>query len=176
MPKKTARRASKKTVKRTVARSASSTVRPMTSATYQPTVAQPFTGPTQLGAIFLIMLVVNVLVVYATNMFFPYMVVLGNARYTAFSALLFSMFAFTLVLTLATPVIERVAAALSVKLGMMHWMGLYFVLNTVTLWSLARQAETFGLGIASWGVVVILAFVLNFLQGLAITKLVYKTT
>lgn len=170
MPKKSARRSTKKATSRVASRtvrtvSASSVSRAMST--------QTMSSPTQLGAIFLVMFVVNSIVMYLANMFFPYMVVLGNARYTAVSALLVSMFALTLILTLATPLIERVAAAAHTKLEMMHWVGLYMLLNIVSLWTIARYAEVFGLGIASWGVVVVLAFVMNLLQGLAITKLVY---
>lgn len=171
MPKKSARRSPKKAASRVATRRVS---RPVSSTSSRVMAVQTMSSPTQLGAVFLVMFVVNSIVMYLANMFFPYMVVLGNARYTAVSALLVSMFALTLILTLATPIIERVAAAANAKLEMMHWIGLYMLLNIVSLWTIARYAEVFGLGIASWGVVVVLAFVMNLLQGLAITKLVYS--
>jgi hypothetical protein len=169
MAKKAARRSVKKSVKRTTRTTRTVTPVSVTTSAPQPTAS----GPTELGAIFFLTFIINSIVIYLANMFFPTMVVLGNARYTAFSALLISMFAVALVSTLAVPVVEGLVASARVKLGMMHWSVIYLLLNSAILWVVARYAEMFGLGIASWGVVVLLAFILTALQGMAITQIVY---
>ena len=41
----------------------------------------------------------------------------------------------------------------------------YLVINFVGLWSVARGADVLGLGISSWMIVLVIAVVLDFIQG-----------
>ncbi len=47
-----------------------------------------------------------------------------------------------------------------------HWMAGYLAINFVGLWVISRFSEQFGLGISAWWIVLILAAVLDFVQGM----------
>src|SRR6185369_1237965 len=44
----------------------------------------------------------------------------------------------------------------------------YFVVNFVVLWFTSRFSEIFGMGLSSWVVVLVLALVINLVQGMAV--------
>lgn len=113
-------------------------------------------------------------IVYLGSLFFPNLIVLGTDSISPFMALMYSMFVQALVVIGALPVIETVAKMVSVKMTDMYWMVLYFIINILVLWMVARFAEVLGLGIASWMVVVAVAFVLNAAQGFITTTVMGK--
>lgn len=138
------------------------------------TAARPITSQTPFGmmlAIFGVLFVVHSIVIYVANMFFPGAVALGTNLIPPMIALLYSMFVFTLIVLGAMPLIEAYESSQESSIGTMGWMMIYFVLNFIGLWIVARFAEMLGLGIASWQVVATLALVLDVVQGVALTSM-----
>ncbi|HYD35834.1 MAG TPA: hypothetical protein VD999_07275 [Vitreimonas sp.] len=128
----------------------------------------------QLGAMFAVLLVANMMVIYLSHLVFPGNVVLGTHRFSLFEALLYSQVVLTFMIVGAVPVIELIAEQMRYKLQDMHWMLLYFFLNIGAVWVVARFAEVLGMGISSWMVAVGLAFILNIVQGGLVTGVISK--
>lgn len=123
---------------------------------------------------FIAMFLVNVGVVFVANRFFPALVVLGTHQISPMMGLLTSMAVLSLIVTGAMPVIEWAKKEFKLKLKDKDWMIIYWLVNIVGLWVVSRFAETLGLGISSWVVVVVLAFFLDMAQGLVMMKLVTR--
>ena len=70
-----------------------------------------------------------------------------------------------------TPVLEWVANRWQYKLKNRDWLAVFWLVNIVALWTIARLAELVGLGLASWKVAVVLGTILNLLQGWAVKNL-----
>jgi hypothetical protein len=122
------------------------------------------------GALF----VTHAVVIYVASLMFPEAVVLGTNTISPMMALLYSVFVFTLIVVAAMPVIESYQAAQRKVLSNTQWMVIYFILNFVGLWLVARFAEQLGLGLASKYVVLALALGLDIVQGLVVTSLMKK--
>jgi hypothetical protein len=122
------------------------------------------------GALF----VTHAAFIYVASVIFPEAVVLGTNTISPLMALLYSVFVFTLIVVAAMPVIEAYQTAQRKMLSNTQWMAIYFVLNFVGLWLVARFAEQLGLGLASKYIVLALALGLDVLQGLVITTLMKK--
>lgn len=120
---------------------------------------------------FLATLVVNALVIYLANSFFPYWVVLGTLTISLWWAVFHSMAALALIGTFAIPFVRKYEKSRGKMFSSMEWMAVYFVVNLVGIWVIARFPEQFGLGIRSWMVAVILAVILDFLQGMVMMQL-----
>lgn len=52
-----------------------------------------------------------------------------------------------------------------------QWMAVYFVINFVGIWLIARFADQVGFGISSWLVAAVLAVVLNVVQAIVMMGL-----
>lgn len=128
----------------------------------------------QLSAMFLVFLLANSAFVYIANSIFPSNVVLGNHLFPPVLALFYSMLIFTLITVGMVPVIETVSESMKYKLKDMDWMVLYFIINTAALWLVAKFALQLGLGISSWFVAVVLAVVLDLIQGILSMMVVSK--
>lgn len=126
------------------------------------------TTTTQLVVMFVLFMIAHSVVIYLANLLFPNAVVLGTSRLTPGLALLNSMVVFTIIAVGMVPILEYLAKLRNMRIMDMHWMVLYFLINFVGLWLVARAAETLGLGLSSWRVVAILAIVLDAVQGLAV--------
>lgn len=126
----------------------------------------PMTGLTELALMFVAFFAVHTLVLFLGDLFLGDMVVLGHHIFSPLRGLIQSMLFFTVLVVAAVPVIEVIANSLRVKLGMMHWIGVYLVINSIALWATARMAEMLGMGISGWEVVVGLAAVITLAQGL----------
>ncbi len=113
---------------------------------------------------------VNSLVIYFANVFFPQSVVLGTYSIKPLWALLNGMGLLALIGTLAVPVIHVWEQKRSRMLSRKEWFVEYFLLNFVALWVIARLADQLGLGISSWRIVAILALVLGMVQSMAIEQ------
>ena len=120
---------------------------------------------------YFILFVVNSLVVYLANLWFPQNVVLGTQALTPLSALLLSMGVLSLINTLATPFMNQYEKGRKKSLAPKDWMLAYFGLNFVSLWLITRAAEQLGLGITSWVIAAVLAVVLDLAQGAAMMQL-----
>jgi hypothetical protein len=124
----------------------------------------------QLSLTFVAWMIAHSVIFYLANRFFPEAVVLGTHLFSTWQAVLYSSLVFTLITVGSIPVVEMLAAAIKRTLTGMDWMVLYFVINTVGIWIVARFAEQLGLGISSWVVAVVLALVIDAVQGIIVTK------
>lgn len=112
--------------------------------------------------------------VYLANKFAPGKVVLGTEFITPFWAILHSMGTLAVIDVAMVPVIETWANNKGKLLTDKDWMMEYFLINTAALWVISRFAENMGLGLSSWVVVVVLAFVVNAAQGIAMMPFMSK--
>lgn len=115
--------------------------------------------------------IVNVLVIYLANRYYPNAIVLGTRSISLGWALVHSMGTLALFNTFAIPFIREWESRKGKMLTNTQWMIKYFVINFAGLWILSRYAENIGLGIASWKVIVVLAIILNIVQGIVMKKL-----
>ena len=79
----------------------------------------------------------------------------------------------TLIAVLATPLIEAAAKMQKRVLSTMDWMLAFLVIDFAALWLITRFSAQYGLGVTSWLVVLILAVVLDIVQGM-VMMLAYK--
>lgn len=117
---------------------------------------------------FVVMYLVNILVVYVAHLVFPNHVVLGNDQVTRNWSLVLAGLTFTTAITFLIPFIQRYEFMRGKLFSMNEWMALYAVINAGALWLVTRFAEQLGWGVSSWVVVVILALLLDFLQGMVV--------
>lgn len=121
-------------------------------------------------ATFVIMYVVNAPILYLAHMLFPEQVVLGNVTLSLLWAIFLSMSALSLLVTLLVPFLHEVERRLDRDLTMQEWFGAYLAINFGGIWLISRFSEQFGLGVSSWLVVLGLAVVMNFVQGIAMMQ------
>lgn len=133
----------------------------------------PVTSSRQLALMYFVLLAINSFVIYVANMFFPENVVIGNMSLTSGWAIFLSMSMLSLIGILTVPLFEYVQEMRGSALEMPHWIGGYLVVNFVGIWLITRFAENFGLGISAWWVGLVLAAIMDFLQGVGM-QLVYK--
>ena len=133
----------------------------------------PVTTSAQMAHMFFVLLAVNSSVLWLANAFFPKMIVLGNAMLDRNWAIFLSMGMLSLIGILCVPIFEYYQAQKSKALTSMDWMVGYLVINFVAIWGITRFAEEFGMGISAWWIALILAAVMDFLQGLGM-MLVYR--
>lgn len=116
-------------------------------------------------ATYVIMYIVNAPILYLANMLFPEQVVLGTATLSLMWAVVLSMSALSLILTLLIPFLHEIERKLDRDLTMQEWIGAYLAINFGGIWLISRFSEQFGLGVSSWLVVLGLAVVMNLVQG-----------
>jgi len=134
----------------------------------------PVTDFKHLTLIYFCFYVLNVIVVYFANRFFPESVVLGHHFYAPWHALLQSMAVMTFIIVGAMPVVETLANFARIKLMMRDWIIVYALVDIFAVWFTARFAELLGFGISSWIIAVVLGLVIDFLQGALMLKVVRK--
>jgi hypothetical protein len=110
---------------------------------------------------------VNAVVLGVTAQVFPSSVIFGNEFVPAWMSLSVVSLVLSVLCVALMPVFEKVAKQEHIKLKTAHWMVLYYVVNTILIWMLARLAGILGFGIVSWHVAILLGFVLDFAQGFA---------
>lgn len=115
--------------------------------------------------------IVNALIIFAANLLFPYWVVLGTLTIPLFWAVAHSAGVLAIVNTFAVPFFNEYEKMRGKMLTSKEWMAGYFIVNFVGLWLIARFPDQFGLGIRSWAVAVILAVILDVLQGIVMMRL-----
>ncbi len=120
---------------------------------------------------FVVLAVVTSVVVYLANMWFPGAVVLGTANISLMWAVFLSAIAVAVIDTFATPFLTEWELKRKRDLSGKEMMAVYLVINFVGLWLVSRFSEVFGLGLSSWLVVLILAAVLDGVQGVAMVNL-----
>ncbi|OGY19282.1 MAG: hypothetical protein A3A65_04125 [Candidatus Chisholmbacteria bacterium RIFCSPLOWO2_01_FULL_49_14] len=114
--------------------------------------------------------VINGLVVWLANSLFPQQVVLGTQFISKGWAIIHSMGTLALLGTFAIPFIREYEKSRGKMFSSAEWMVAYFVLNFVGIWLVARLAEQLGFGISSWVVALVLAVVLDVVQGMAMMQ------
>lgn len=128
----------------------------------------------QLGVMFVFFFLANCVVIYIANRLFPSNVVLGTYFHTLPMALVYSMTVLTIMTTGAAPVIEFFLKMTKAELTELFWTVLYFVLNFVVVWAVARLAVYLGLGVSSWRVVAVLAIILALCQRIVVEAITDK--
>ncbi len=121
-------------------------------------------------ATYVIMYIVNAPILYLANMLFPEQVVLGTATLSLMWAVVLSMSALSLILTLLIPFLHEIERKLDRDLTMQEWIGAYLAINFGGIWLISRFSEQFGLGVSSWLVVLGLAVVMNLVQGVTMMQ------
>lgn len=120
---------------------------------------------------FIALMLTNVVVLMLANYFFPEAVVLGTYSISYWWALHHSMFKLTVINVFVMPLVTYYEWKKGVTFTPKQWMITYFVVNTIALYGITRFAETLGLGVSSWVVVVALAAVLDIVQGMVMMSL-----
>jgi len=121
------------------------------------------------GMMFVISIVVvaliNALVVYLANMFFPNQVVLGTMSISRLWSLAIFSTALSLFTVMALPFLKQMEISRGKEMSPPEMMGAFLVINFIVVWLLSRVSEVFGVGVASWMVVLALSVVFDVLQG-----------
>ena len=121
---------------------------------------------------FFVFWLVNSFIFYFAAFVLVGLVVIGNARLTAFMASVISGF----LLALADVAIMPVCNSLSIKLkDEWQWVLVYLFINVLGVWVIARYADLTGVGITNAWMAVFLGIVLNLGQWGA-WKLISKQT
>lgn len=113
---------------------------------------------------------VNSLVIYLANQFYPQQVVLGTLCINNLWAVIHSMSTLALINTLAIPLVRELEKKQNRVLSTFEWFVIYFLINLAGIWVIGRFAEQLGLGIASWLVAAVLALILDLLQGVVMMR------
>lgn len=120
---------------------------------------------------YFVLFAVNALIIYLANTYFPKNVVLGTASISLPWSIFHSMGTLALINILVIPFIREIEKWKGRMLTSMEWMVKYLVVNFVGVWVITRFSEQFGLGVSSWIVVLALAIVLDFVQGVAMMQI-----
>lgn len=124
-----------------------------------------------LTATYFVLFVINAVIIYLANFFFPQFAVLGTITIPLYWAIIHSAGVLALLGTMAIPVVHEYENWREKMLTTNEWMISYFILNFVGIWLIARFPEQFGFGISIWLVAFVLAIILDFVQGIAMTSL-----
>lgn len=123
---------------------------------------------------YFILFVVNALVIYFANLWFPMNVVLGTMSISQPWAIILTAGALALIGTLLIPFFNEWEMRRRKILSAGEWMLGYLFINFVGLWLLTRASEIFGMGVTSWVVLLILAIIMDILQGIGMMSLESK--
>jgi|GEM_PF-779409 len=119
---------------------------------------------------FVAVAVINFVVFHLGNMFFPSQIVLGTLNIPRLWAILLSGSALTLFTILLMPFLTEWENRRGTLLSPAEMTGVYFFINGVGIWLVTRKSEFFGLGVSNWLVVVLLAVVLDLIQGMVMMQ------
>ncbi len=120
---------------------------------------------------FAVVALINFIVFYLGNMFFPQNIVLGTMNIPSGWAILLSGIFLSMFTVLMMPFLTEWENRRGSDMSPMELMAVYLLINTVGLWLLTRKSEFFGLGVSSWFVVVILAIILDLVQGMVMMQI-----
>lgn len=124
---------------------------------------------------FITLFLVNNLVLHVANLLFPTAIVLGTASISHWWAMYHSMFKLTVINTFVMPLVTFYEWKKGTTFTPTQWMASYLVVNFVSLWCIGRFADNLGLGFTSWLVILLLAGVLDIVQGVAMMSLGAKS-
>lgn len=111
------------------------------------------------------MFITNAVVIVLAQMLFPQAIVLGTHALSYWWAVGMSMSKLAILDAVVMPFVSMYEKKRRKIFSPKEWMALYFVVDLVGIWGISRFSEQFGLGISSWMVAVVLAVVLDFVQG-----------
>lgn len=120
---------------------------------------------------YLVLLAVNIIVVSFAGRLAPEAIVLGSFSASRGWALLHSMGTLTLLNVFMIPLVHYHEVVRGKMYNSKEWMLAYLLVNFVGLWVIARFADNLGLGLSAWWVALLLAIVLDWVQGLAMMAL-----
>jgi len=120
---------------------------------------------------FLMLGVINGLIVWLSNLIFPARVVLGTGTISLLRAIIQSAVVLALVNILGIIVLRQYEKGKNRKLEDIERGVIYFLLNTVAVWVIARLAVWVGMGISSWLVAVAIGAVLTAIESVVIVRL-----
>lgn len=120
---------------------------------------------------YFILFLVNAVIIYLANFFFPQILVLGTLTIPFYWAIIHSAGVLALFDTFAIPFAREYENVRGKMLTSIEWMAIYFIINFVGFWVIARFPEQFGMGIKSWMVAFAIAVILDFLQGIVMMQL-----
>lgn len=120
---------------------------------------------------FLAFLLVNLVVIYLANTFFPLRVVLGTGTIPFLWALCHSVGKLTVVNTFVLLLVTYYEWKRGKAFTTQEWMGTFLLTNFAALYVISRFAANLGLGLSAWWVVLFLSAILDWLQGLAMMTL-----
>ncbi len=126
----------------------------------------PVTTSGQMAIGFFTQFIVNAIVITVATFLFPRAIVLGTANFNLGWAIFHSALILSIIGTLAVPLFENWQRMKGRMLTKMEWMVGYLVIDFVSLWIIARLPDQFGLGIAAWWIVLLMAIVFDFAQGM----------
>lgn len=115
---------------------------------------------------FIALMLTNVIVLMIVNALFPTKVVLGTYSISYWWAIYHSMFKLTVVSVFVMPLMTFYEWKNKLVASPKQWMALYFVVNFLVIWEITRFADNLGLGVSSWGVVLLLAAIFDMAQGM----------
>lgn len=120
---------------------------------------------------YLVLFACNFLAIYFANLLFPTNVVLGTFALTPFWALMLSAGKLSIIGLLVMLLVPYREWKTKKDFSPMDWMKLYFVVNTLSVYLITRFAEIYGLGVSSWIVVLVLAALMDIVQGVSMMQL-----
>jgi len=111
--------------------------------------------------IYIIFFLINSLVFFLANKFFPANVVFGTHLVPKNLAFFWASAILTLVVWLSRPITKRFGLVIEGKIPMFFY---YFLANSASIWILARLAQISGIGISRFYWAFLLGFAINILQ------------
>ncbi len=115
---------------------------------------------------FLLLWLVNGLVIALANFLMPRDIVLATISISHIAALVLSSGILAWFATVTLPLFTEIEIRKKMILTPLHWMIGYFIINTCAVWIIARFSDTIGLGVSSWFFVLVLAALLDVVQGM----------
>lgn len=120
---------------------------------------------------YLTLFIVNTLIIYLANKLFPANVALGTYALNPMWALYLAVVEITIVGTMVIPLVYYHEWRRGKVYSPKEWMITYFIVNTLTIWGIARFADKVGFGISSWYVAILLGVALDWAQGMGMMLL-----
>ena len=120
---------------------------------------------------FVALMLTNVIILMLVNALFPTKVVLGTYSISYWWAIWHSMFKLSVVSVFVMPLITFYEWKNKVVFTPKQWMMTYFVVNFLVIWEITRFAQNLGLGVSSWGVILLLAGVFDMAQGMVMMSI-----
>lgn len=120
---------------------------------------------------YIALFIVNTVVIFLASVIFPLYVVLGTFNLSTSWSLIHSMTLLALANVFVIPFVREYEHRAGKMFTNNQWMAVYFVINFIGIWLIARFADQVGFGISSWLVAAVLALVLNIVQAIVMMGL-----